>query len=59
MMKNKDETSTQSHGRTKRDSCSYEVLQHGNQMENKVLNRMPMEQRIYHINYDTVINKEC
>jgi hypothetical protein len=54
-MKKKDEASTQSHGGTKHDSCAYEVLRHGHQMENKALTRMPMEGRLYHIKYDTVI----
>jgi hypothetical protein len=57
-MKKKDEASTQSHGGTKWDSRAYEVLQHGNQMENKALTRIPMEGRLYHIKYDTLINKE-
>ena len=57
-MKKKDATSIKSHGRTKHDSCSYEVLRHGNQMENKALTRIPMEVRLYHINYDTLMSKE-
>jgi hypothetical protein len=57
-MKKKYEASTKSHGGTKHESCSYEVLQHGNQMENKDLTRMPMEGRVYHIKYDTLISKE-
>jgi hypothetical protein len=57
-MNKKDEASTQSHGETKRDSCAYELLQHGNQMENKALTSIPMEGRIYHIKYDPLINKE-
>jgi hypothetical protein len=31
---------------------------HRNQMENKDITRMPMEGRFYHINYDTLIDKE-
>jgi hypothetical protein len=31
---------------------------HGHQMENKALTRIPMEGRLYHIKYDTLINKE-
>jgi hypothetical protein len=58
MTRKKNEASTQSHGGTKRDSHAYEVLQHGNQMENKVLTRMAMEGRLYHIKYDTLINKD-
>jgi hypothetical protein len=57
-MKKKYEASTQSHGRTKHDSRAYEVLWHGNQMENKDITRMPMEGRLYHIKYDTLIDKE-
>jgi hypothetical protein len=58
MMMKKDETSTQSHGKTKQGSHAYEVLRHGHQMENKALTRMPMEGRLYHIKYDKLINKE-
>jgi hypothetical protein len=57
-MKKKDEASTQNHGGTRRDSRAYEVLHHGNQMENKALTRIPMEGILYHINYDTLIKKE-
>jgi hypothetical protein len=57
-MKKKDEASTQSHGGTKNDSHAYELLQHEHKIENKALTRMPMEGRIYHINYDALINKE-
>ena len=58
MMKKKDEASTQSHGETKQDSSFYEVLCHGKQMENKALTSMSMEGILYHIKYDTLINKE-
>jgi hypothetical protein len=58
MMKKKDEASTQSHGGTKQGSHAYEVLRHGNQMEKKALNRIPMEGRLCHIKYDTLISKE-
>jgi hypothetical protein len=57
MMKKKDEASTQSHGGTKHGSHTYEVLRHGNQMENKALTRIPMEGRLYHIKYDTLIKR--
>jgi hypothetical protein len=57
-MKEKDEASTQSHGGTKQDSCAYEVLQHWHQMENKPLTRITIEGILYHIKYDTLINKE-
>jgi hypothetical protein len=57
-MKKKYEYSTQSHGGTKQDSRAYELLRHGYQMTNKALTRMHMEGRLYHINYDTLINKE-
>jgi hypothetical protein len=43
---------------TNKESQAYKVLWHGNQMENKDLTRIPMEGRIYHIKYDTLINKE-
>jgi hypothetical protein len=56
-IKKKDEASKKYHGGNKQDSHSYEVLWHGNQMENKALTRMPMEGRIYQIKYDTLINK--
>jgi len=58
-MKNKDEASTQIHGGTRRDSRSYDVLHHGHQMENEALTRMPIEGRLYHTKYNTLINKEC
>jgi hypothetical protein len=58
-MKNNYEASTKIHGGIKQDSRVYEVLWHGNQMENKDLTRMPIEGRIYHIKYDTLIDKEC
>jgi hypothetical protein len=57
-MKKKIEALTQSHGGTKHDSHAYEVFWHGHQMENKVLTRIPIEGRIYHVKYDTVISKE-
>jgi hypothetical protein len=57
-VKKKYEASTQIHGRTKQDTCAYEVLRHELQMENNVLTRIPMEGRLYHIKYDTLINKE-
>jgi hypothetical protein len=58
MKKKNNEASTKIHGGTKWDYHSYEVLRHGNQMENKFLSRMTMEGRLYHIKYDTLINKE-
>jgi hypothetical protein len=57
-MNKKYEASTQSHARTKHDSRDYEVLWHGNQIEKKDMTRMPMEGRLYHIKYDTLIDKE-
>jgi hypothetical protein len=58
MTRDKNEASIQSHGGTEQDSGAYEVLQHGHQMENKALTRMTMEERLYHIKYDTLISKE-
>jgi cell fate regulator YaaT (PSP1 superfamily) len=56
-MKKKDEASTKSHGGTKQDSRAYEVLWHEHQMEKKALTRIPMEGRLYHIKYETLIKK--
>jgi len=57
-MKKRYEASTQSHGGTKHDSRTYEVLWHRNQMEKRDITRRPMEGRFYHINCDTLIDKE-
>jgi hypothetical protein len=58
MTREKNGDSIQSHGGTKHESRDYEVLRHGNQMENKAITRMPMEGRLYQIKNDTLINKE-
>jgi len=57
-MNKKYEASTQSHGGNKYDYRAYEVIWHGNQMENKDITSMPMEGRLYHIKYTTLIDKE-
>jgi hypothetical protein len=49
---------THNHGGTQRESRSYEVLHHGHQMKNKVITRIPMEEILYHIKYDTLISQE-
>jgi hypothetical protein len=58
LTRKENEASTQSHGKTKTYSQGYELLRHGNQMENKALTRMLMEGRLYHIKDDTLITEE-
>jgi hypothetical protein len=58
MTRKKNEASLKIHGGTKRTLVPMKYFKMGTKMENKALNRIPMEGRLYHIMYDTLINKE-